>query len=166
MLLWIRSFQFSFILLLYIFKDRYYKHQFDFQTPDQRISTKLSSYIWDLKDAGTSYKIKWDIVRRAYPYSAVSGRCDLCTAEKYEIIFNPQSATLNSRNELFSACRHKRTLYLVKNKRPPKRWSTSGLVARYNMHIVTLLTVLCQSCYVLWWVRLYTRNFMKLEVRM
>ena len=71
------------------FKDRYYKHEFDFQTPGQRISTKLSSYIWDLKDAGTSYKIKWDIVRRAYPYSAVSSRCDLCTAKNMKSSSTP-----------------------------------------------------------------------------
>ena len=99
------------------FKDRFYKHSSDFENEDMRNATKLSAYIWKLKDENKPYQIQWEVVRRAYPYSAVSGKCELCTAEKYEIIYNPQSATLNSRNELFSACRHKRGLFFVKNKR-------------------------------------------------
>ena len=82
------------------FKDRFYKHSSDFEKEDMRNATKLSSYIWKLKDENKPYQIKWGVVKRAYSYS---GKCDLCTAEKYEIIYNPQSATLNSRNELFSA---------------------------------------------------------------
>ena len=99
------------------FKDRYYGHNFDFENLDQKDSTKLSSYIWSLKHENKPYQIKWEVVTRAKPFSAVSGRCDLCTAEKFEILFNPQRATLNSRNELYSHCRHKRRLYLVKAKR-------------------------------------------------
>ena len=99
------------------FKDRYYGHNFDFENLNQKDSTKLSSYIWSLKHENKPYQIKWEVVTRAKPFSAVSGRCDLCTAEKFEILFNPQRATLNSRNELYSHCRHKRRLYLVKAKR-------------------------------------------------
>ena len=99
------------------FKDRFYKHDRDFRNPDQKNSTKLSVHIWNLKDEGKPYNIKWDIVTRALPYSPVSGKCNLCTAEKYEIIFNTKLATLNSRNELYSHCRHKRKFFLVKNKR-------------------------------------------------
>ena len=99
------------------FKDRYYGHNFDFENLDKKDSTKLSSYIWSLKHENKPYQIKWEVVTRAKPFSAVSGRCDLCTAEKFEILFNPQRATLNSRNELYSHCRHKRRLYLVKAKR-------------------------------------------------
>jgi len=99
------------------FKDRFYKHDRDFRDPGQKNSTKLSAYIWKLKEEQKTYNIKWDIVTRAMPYSAVSRKCNLCTAEKFEIIFNPKLATLNSRNKLYSHCRHKRKLYLVKNKR-------------------------------------------------
>ena len=99
------------------FKDRFYQHRSDFLKPEKRNSTKLSSYIWKLKEENKPYQIKWDVVKRAYPYSAVSGKCELCTAEKYEIIFNPHEATLNSRHELYSSCRHKRRIYLVKSKR-------------------------------------------------
>ena len=71
------------------FKDRFYQHRSDFLKPEKRNSTKLSSYIWKLKEENKPYQIKWDVVKRAYPYSAVSGKCELCTAEKYEIIFTP-----------------------------------------------------------------------------
>ena len=99
------------------FKDRFYKNDSDFREPGQKNSTKLSAYIWKLKEEQKTYNIKWDIVTRAMPYSAVSRKCNLCTAEKFEIIFNPKLATLNSRHKLYSHCRHKRKLYLVKNKR-------------------------------------------------
>ena len=102
------------------FKDRYYKHESDFREPEKRNSTKLSAHIWELKEENKPYNIKWEVVTRALPYSPVSGKCNLCTAEKYEIIFNPKFSTLNSRNELYSHCRHRRSKFLVKKKKKKK----------------------------------------------
>ena len=98
-------------------KLRYQKHKADFNNPSDKNATTLSTHIWNLKENNTPYDIKFEIAGRAAPYSAVTGRCDLCTLEKYEILFNPEKATLNARNELFSACRHKWTTLLVKKKR-------------------------------------------------
>ena len=103
------------------FKTRWQKHKSDFNNPANKNSTTLSSYIWKLKEQNIAHQVKFEIVARAAPFSAVSGRCNLCIAEKYEIIFNPDRATLNSRHELFSACRHKWANLLVKktrNRRP------------------------------------------------
>ena len=84
---------------------------------ERRINTELSSYIWDLKDQNTPYEIRWDLVRRANPFSPVTRKCDLCIAEKLEIIYNPGLATLNKRNELYNHCRHRDKVLLVKRKR-------------------------------------------------
>ena len=98
-------------------KTRYQKHKSDFNNLSDKNATTLATYIWQLKDENKAYQVDFEIVGRAAPFSAVSGRCNLCIREKYEIIFNPENATLNSRNELFSTCRHKATALLVKRKR-------------------------------------------------
>ena len=98
-------------------KTRYQKHKSDFNNLSDKNATTLATYIWQLKDENKAYQVGFKIVGKAAPFSAVSGRCNLCIREKYEIIFNPQNASLNSRNELFSTCRHKATALLVKRKR-------------------------------------------------
>ena len=96
------------------FKERFYSHNSDFTHEDQKTSTTLSTHIWNLKESGLTPQINWKIIGHATPYSPVTKVCQLCTAEKYNIIFNPHLCSLNSRHELFSSCRHKRRLLLVK----------------------------------------------------
>ena len=106
-------------------KTKYQKHKLDSNILCDKNDTTLSSHVLKLKLENKAYQIDFEIVGRAAPFSAVSGRCNLCIREKYEIIFNPEKATLNSRNELFSTCRHKATALLVKRKRkirPRGRW--------------------------------------------
>jgi hypothetical protein len=71
------------------------------------------------------YTIKWDIASRAAPFSPVSGICSLCTAEKYKIICNPAKAILDSRNELFNSCRHRRLKLLINVKKKKSRMKGS-----------------------------------------
>ena len=103
------------------FKDRWSTHNGDFNDPGRRTKTELASYIWELKDNNIPYKISWEVVKRAQPFSPVTNKCDLCIAEKMEIIYNPGSATLNKRNELFNHCRHRTKMLLVKKKKKRKR---------------------------------------------
>ena len=104
------------------FKKRYGGHKHDFlnRPTENRISTTLSSHIWKLKDENKAYQVKFEIVKRAAPFSPVSGTCNLCTEEKFEIMFNPQTASLNSRQEMFAACRHKWAALIIKKKRKTK----------------------------------------------
>ena len=95
------------------FKDRFYKHKGDFEDPNRRTSTKLSEYIWSLKDQNIPYSLKWEMVRRAQPFSPIAKKCDLCVAEKFEIIYKSKTATLNKRHELFNHCRHRARLFLT-----------------------------------------------------
>ena len=99
------------------FKKRYQKHTSDFTNQNTKNATTLSTYIWKLREENVDYETNFEIVGRAAPFSPVSGICNLCVSEKYEIIFNPQTASLNSRNELFSACRHRWQALLIKKKR-------------------------------------------------
>ena len=96
------------------FKDRFSKHKWDFKHRPENGATKLADHIWKLQDNAEEFKIEWEIVKRANPFSPVSRKCNLCIEEKYQILFNPGQASLNSRLELFASCRHKPARLLVK----------------------------------------------------
>ena len=104
------------------FKDRFSKHKSDMEHQKNRTNTTLAGHVWDLKDKNLDYQIKWEIVCRAAPFSPISKKCNLCLAEKWNIIYKSESATLNKRQEIFNHCRHKESLLLV----PPKRLRRKG----------------------------------------
>ena len=62
------------------------------------------------------YNIVWDIVARAEPFNPATGYCDLCTEEKYRIMFEPEGASLNQRSEFFAYCYHQRPQLLTNYK--------------------------------------------------
>ena len=98
------------------FKSRYYKHMSDFRNVKYETSTTLSRYIWKLKRESVPYNLSWEVLSRAKVFNPTTRTCQLCLREKYLIMFNPESATLNSRDELFSTCRHRLKLLLQKFK--------------------------------------------------
>ena len=96
------------------FKERYSNHMSSIRTRNPKNSTTLSKYIWSLEDKGVGYTLSWKFVGTAPPYNPVTDKCQLCTKEKYFIIFQPEMATLNSRNEIAGFCNHKDS-QLLKN---------------------------------------------------
>ena len=97
------------------FKDRYSNHTSSFRTRNPKNSTTLSKYIWGLQDQNIGYQVKWKILSSASPFNHVTNRCRLCVREKYFIIFQPEMATLNNRNEIAGHCLHKTSQLLDKN---------------------------------------------------
>ena len=93
-----------------LFKKRYYNHQTSFRHSEKRSVTTLAGHIWDLKDRGITYAIRWRVIDRARPYRNGSKICRLCTAEKINILASlrgpNKSQCLNSRNEIFGKCPH------------------------------------------------------------
>ena len=96
------------------FKQRFYGHSNDFKKSKNKNKTMLSKYIWYLKENRIPYQLNWSILGRAKSFNPVTGVCRLCLLEKYFILYNPKDATLNSRDELFNTCRHKRKHTLAK----------------------------------------------------
>ena len=88
------------------FKDRLYEHRTDMNN-EHREGTGLSKHIWKLKNQNVSYNITWEIITKCPPFNPSNRTCRLCLKEKYYIMFYPEGATLNSRSELFSTCRHR-----------------------------------------------------------
>ena len=105
------------------FKSRYSQHKASIRKPSPKNSTTLSTYFLKEKNSGHEPEITWRFLETNIPtFNSVTGNCRLCLREKYNISFNPQLATLNSRSEIFSACRHKRSELLV----PPNYKSSGG----------------------------------------
>ena len=98
------------------FKERWDGHKSSFRHRNPKKSTTLSQHIWRLEDDQIDHTIEWKFVDRGHPFSPVSGICQLCTKEKYWIIYKSNLATLNSRNEITSNCRHKYGALLKQQK--------------------------------------------------
>ena len=107
------------------FKQRYYGHKSDFKNADcsrkkraeagaAKKGTALAEKIWDLKELGKEFNIKWEIIDRSYPYRVGAKVCDLCRTEKMHIALGrkgfieipPDCELLNKRREIFSKCPH------------------------------------------------------------
>ena len=88
------------------FKSRLYEHRQDFNSR-KREGTTLSKFIWKLKDQNIPHKLEWKLLLRSQSFNPSTKQCSLCLREKYCIIFQPEGATLNSRSEIFSTCRHR-----------------------------------------------------------
>ena len=98
------------------FKNRWLKHESSFRKQNSNNKTTLSTHIWELKEEGKPYDIKWEIMDRASAFNPVNRKCRLCLLEVYYIMFKPESASLNKRNELYNTCRHRTQKLLSKVK--------------------------------------------------
>ena len=96
------------------FKKRAQEHTTSMTKIEYKTSTTLSQHIWNLKEQNVNFTLTWKIMDRAQPFSPISGVCNLCTLEKYYILFKPGIGTLNKREELFNYCIHKKRLLLDK----------------------------------------------------
>jgi hypothetical protein len=94
------------------FKTRFNNHLTSFRQENGRNRTELSKYIWDIKDKNGKFELSWKILCKAKSYSNKSKKCNLCTTEKYYIMFRPELATLNKRCDIVSKCRHSRKFLL------------------------------------------------------
>ena len=100
------------------FKQRFYKHRSDFKHKKQKDSTRLSKYIWNLKDNNIEYSIDWSILRKTKKTNNGDKICSLCIMEAKLIMENKQGP-LNKRTEIMSKCRH-RNKFLLKNWKKKK----------------------------------------------
>ena len=49
------------------FKTRYNNHTMSFQNKGHEKKTELSKYVWELKDKGEDFTIKWSVVAKSSP---------------------------------------------------------------------------------------------------
>ena len=96
------------------FKARHKEHYRNFENRNQKNATSLSRKIWMLQDKNINYEVKWKILQNSKPYQPGSRHCYLCLSEIHFILFQPQEATLNDRNETLNKFRHFNKFKLIK----------------------------------------------------
>ena len=88
-------------------KGRSSGHKSSFTNPNKKGKTKLSTHSESsIKAKGSTFDDKWKVIDRGAPFTPVTGRCNLCTKEKFYILRKPEMASLNSRQEVGNHCRH------------------------------------------------------------
>ena len=97
------------------FKNRLSVHKTSFEHIRYRGATTLSNHIWNLKQEGTNFELKWRILAKSKPYSPSSKVCNLCNSEIFFILYK-KLGSLNQRNEIFGYCQHKPYFKLSKQK--------------------------------------------------
>ena len=90
-----------------VFKPRYRNHKKSFNNREYETNTKLSDFIWKLKDKNIRYSITWKVLTNAAPYRCGTKVCNLCLAEKVAIARCNHKGLLNKRTELLGKCRHR-----------------------------------------------------------
>ena len=75
----------------------------------------MSTHVWRLKDKGRPIRVTWTILARARGFNTSTGVCRLCLVEKFFIMFHRETASLNSRTEIYSSCRHRRGKLSINN---------------------------------------------------
>ena len=104
------------------FKARLGQHKQTFKDP-AKSQTSLSHYIHELKSKAIEPVISWRIIDRGRTYSPVHGVCQLCTKEAFYITHYPRLAELNSKSEIFAACRHIKSKLLFPPEKPGRKKS-------------------------------------------
>ena len=97
------------------FINRHTEHYRNFENGNPKNSTSLSRKVWELEDRNLGFEINWRILRNCKTYKPGSEECQLCLSEIYIILFQPDEATLNSKNEIMGKCRHTNKFKLSKN---------------------------------------------------
>ena len=95
------------------FKRRYYGHNSSFNNRDSR-QTTLSRHCWTLTDNNIQHNRQWTILAHAKAYNPVTKVCRLCLKEVYYILYKPETASLNSKSEVFGWCKHRHRWTLSK----------------------------------------------------
>ena len=113
------------------FKKRHAVHLHSFIYPEKtNIQTSLSNYIHELENRNIEFNLSWKILDRGMPFNPISETCDLCLKEKFHILKEMNPNQLNSRNEIFSNCKHKHSVLLIPRDRKKKRkpgWNPKGI---------------------------------------
>ena len=88
------------------FKLRFNNHMHSFSDETKKLHTELSKKIWELKENGIDYTIRWKILEKSHSYSPGNGSCALCISEKFHILKSWNKNLLNTNSEFVSRCRH------------------------------------------------------------
>ena len=85
------------------FKTRFRTHRANLAQKKPEGSITLYNYFWKEKEGGKDPKVEWKILEKnLQTFNPVTEICRLCTREKFNIVMNPEKATLNSRQSIIT----------------------------------------------------------------
>ena len=71
------------------------------------LDISLSRKVWEMKDTGYTPKVSFSVHKESKSAGTCEASCRLCIEEKKCILFETDPNILNSREEIFSKCRHR-----------------------------------------------------------
>ena len=80
------------------FKERLFGHRTSFKYGKYKYKSKLSSFIWEIKNKGQNFEIRWSVIRGSNPYKVGSKKFNLRFWEKFHIMTEDKDKLLNERN--------------------------------------------------------------------
>ena len=83
----------TYIGVVRVFKERFGVHKLGFRKREYASSCEFTKKVWDLKDRGQDFSIKWKILERMKG-RRVGRECKLCITEKLHIIDHPNQVAL------------------------------------------------------------------------
>ena len=75
--------------------------------------TELSSKVKELSRNNVNNKVVFKLLENKPSYNPKAGKCSLCTAEKYQILFSGLPNLINKKNEITNKCRHRAKFKLI-----------------------------------------------------
>ena len=69
--------------------------------------TELSSKVKELRNSSINHKVTFNLIENKCSYTPERRKCDLCTAESYNILYLGLENMLNKKNEITAKCRHR-----------------------------------------------------------
>ena len=98
----------------------------------------MSRYVWKKRDEGQNPKVKWKFLEKnVSDFNPITEICRLCTCEKFQIVLNPNVATLNQKTEIFSQVL---TQKIICNGRSPRLvYSTHPQLVFLCQYVISLL---------------------------
>ena len=107
-LIWMMVASLNNVLFLVDFQMRQHLQNGGMRNGPGNAGTALSHYTWHLKDNNIQFNTKWSILSKANTFNPTTKKCRLCLKEVYYILYKPETASLNSRNEVFGWCKHRK----------------------------------------------------------
>ena len=90
-------------------------HHQEWSNVKLRDRTKLSTKIWELKEANEPINIRWSKLAYAKPVSPMQKICNLCCKEAH-FIMKRDNKSINKREEMGGYCPHRRKNLLINSK--------------------------------------------------
>ena len=125
------------------FKARLAAHKHTIKDGSQN-QTSYSKFVRNLEQKKIKHTVTWRILARGGIYSPMTEKCSLCIKEKFFIMFRPESADINSKDEIFSSCRHKKMKLLIPKERKKRNKGPGWLVWKWKLGLSWRLTFM--SC--------------------